>query len=81
MMYTILAIFGVIASLATYIYGLITTNRQLKDENAKEVFAKAEQEWNDKIAAQAGKVTEDVKDYQNAKDQFNANNPPTKPSA
>lgn len=80
-MYTILAILGAIVSITTYIYGLINTNRKLRDETAKDNFAKAEQEWHDKIAAQAGRVTEDVKDYQDAKDQFNKSNPPTKPSA
>ncbi|GAC1499968.1 MAG: hypothetical protein NVS1B10_03220 [Candidatus Saccharimonadales bacterium] len=79
MIYTIGAIIMAIGSLATWIYGLIKANQALKLDNALKDAAAAQKEWQDSINAQAGKVTEDVKDYEKAKqdlnDQLNSNNP------
>ncbi len=74
MIYTIGSVILAIGSLLTWIYGLLQHNKDLKFQIELAKHAADTKEWADKIAASQGRVTEDVKDYGDAVNQFNNNN-------
>lgn len=63
-------ILGAIGSVIAYIYHLVTENRNLKQKAASDAAQAKIKEFNDQIAQLDGKVAEDERDYENAKENI-----------
>lgn len=76
MIYLISSILAVLGVVAGYIYKLFNENRSLKEKAANDAAVEKTKEWNDKIKVLDGKVSEDERDYEAAKKEFDDNNNP-----
>lgn len=68
MIYAILASIG---ALLAWLYRLVQQNGDLKQKAAQEAAKKAITEWSDQVVKLEGKINEDTRDYENAKEEFN----------
>ncbi len=74
------SIVAIILALGAWIFKLVSDNKSLKQYAANQAAQSKIQEWQDKISTIESKVTEDERNYEEARKQFNTNNP-DKPSS
>lgn len=72
----ILILLGVLGSVLGYIWKILTDNKRLREKSATDESTQKVKEWQDKIAAVEGKVSEDERNYEDLKKKFDTNNPP-----
>ncbi len=71
MIYTIAAILAALGSLAAWIYNLLHQNESLKYQVEQQKANAEIREWQDKIDKQKTKISEDMRNYEEAKRSLN----------
>lgn len=71
MIYTIGGIVVAVLAVCAWVYSLITRNTRLQQTVASQTVKDKLSGLDGQVIAQEGKVTEDVRDYSKAKDDFN----------